>query len=250
MDEQNGMISAPTNKGAGAPFKAGYAPAYALIVLGVPVVLAFGGAGVTGMNVVIVALMALFVICSPLRDGMAGHVIAAVAGVVALLVANTRQLAAFLFGVIACTDAHPCPITMPVWTRMAAWLASVGGLLVVLIVAAFVRQMARAERSHLIRSLSHTVLEGVAMIAVSGWYFVPDYMALPDEGGNNNIVMIVSAAMVMLLTLALLVASRWWVAEADPDEHARAPWIGIIVLPTMFAGALIPVAGLLSIMIH
>lgn len=250
MDEQNGMMPTPTSRGAArAPFEAGYAPAFALIVLGVPVVLAFGGAGVMGMNVVIAALMAVFAICSPLRDGMAGHVIAAAAGVVALLVANTRQLATFLFGVIACTEAHPCPVTMPVWTRMAAWLASVGGLLVVLIVAAFVRQMARAERSHLIRSLSHTVLEGVAMIAVSGWYFVPDYMALPDEGGNT-IVMITSAVVVVLLALALIVASRWWVAEADPDEHACAPWVGIIVLPTMFAGALVPVAGLLSVMIH
>ena len=51
------------------------------------------------------------------------------------------------------------------------WIAGVGGLLILLIVVSFGRQMARENRTHLIRSLSHNVVEGVAMIGSAGWCF-------------------------------------------------------------------------------
>lgn len=237
-------------RGAGAPFGADYTPAFVVIVASLPLILAFGGAGVIGVNVVIVAIMVAFVVCSPLRDGTVGHVISCVFGAAALLAANTSWLSTVLFAAYACAgaDGSACPTRLPVWTRMAAWLAAVGALLVVLIVVSFARQMARAERSHLIRSLSHNVLEGMAMISNTGWCFLPVYMSLSDAGADN-LVMIVSAVVMVLLGLTLAAASRWWMAEADPDEHARAPWVGITVLPVMFCGALIPVAGLLSMVI-
>lgn len=224
--------------GAHAPFVGRYAASFALLPLIVMLVLAFVGAGTIGMIVWTAALMITFLICSPLRDGVPGRVIAAIAGAASLCFAGNAGLLSWavfgLFGEQA-TDVPAAALDE------SAWFAGVGGLLVALIVVSFIRQMSRAERSHLIRGLSHSVLDGVAMIAAPGWLFLPGYMALPDAGASNT-AMFLSAIVVIVLILALALASIWWTIEADPDEHAHAPWLGIVVLPALLAGPLIPLA--------
>ena len=46
--------------------------------------------------------------------------------------------------------------------------------------------------------------------------------------------------------MALAVASVWWLNEMDPDERANRPWIGIVVLPVMLAGTLVPMLSLIA----
>ncbi|KAB8288685.1 hypothetical protein DSM100688_0687 [Bifidobacterium ramosum] len=221
-------------RGAGSPFGERYAASLALLPLMVMLVLTFGGAGATGLAVWTAVLMIAFVACSPLRDGVAGHVIATGAGVLSFVAVFTGFLS---FGWIdELADDVPTSVGNEV-----TWFVGVGGLLVALIIVSFVRQMARAERSHLIRGLSHSVLEGVALIVAPGWLFLPDLMTAPDMGADNMVV-IVAVIVVALLFIGLAIASNWWMAEADPDEHARAPWAGIVVLPTLLTGALIPAA--------
>lgn len=227
--------------GAGAPFSSKYTPMYAVLALLPMLVLTAGGAGETGVLAWTVVLMVLFAVCSPLRDGVPGRVIAFLAGAVSLCIAGTGLMTDLLSG---SGDRAATSIASMTTAREVAWFAGVGGLLVVLIVVSFIRQMAREERSHLIRGLSHSVLDGVALIAASGWMFLPDYMALPDAGADNT-AMIASAIVVALLFVGLAVASNWWMAEADPDEHAIRPWIGIVVLPTLLSGVLVPIATVL-----
>ncbi|MBW3078942.1 hypothetical protein [Bifidobacterium simiiventris] len=227
--------------GAGAPFPSVYTAGFAVVAAAPLLVLTFGGAGATGLAVWTAVLMIAFMVCSPLRDGVAGHVIAAVAGILSFVAAFTGWLTFDWIDELA--DDVPTSVGNEI-----TWFVGVGGLLVVLIVVSFARQMARAERSHLIRGLSHTVIEGVALIGAPGWLFLPDLMASPDMGSDGTSVIVLSAV-VILLFIGLAVAANWWMAEADPDEHARAPWLGIVVLPTLLSGALIPAATMIASMI-
>ena len=50
----------------------------------------------------------------------------------------------------------------------------------------------------------------------------------------------------LMFAVALAVASVWWLNEMDPDERANRPWIGIVVLPVMLAGTLVPMLSLIA----
>ncbi|PLS24943.1 hypothetical protein BLI708_04795 [Bifidobacterium imperatoris] len=123
-----------------------------------------------------------------------------------------------------------------------SWALAVGLLLVVLVVFSFGRQMARKERSHLIRALSHAVTSGVAAIAVAGWCFLPNLAALVAKGTTEGNI---TVAVLVILALALAVASVLWVRDADPDPTTREPWIGTGLLPVMLMGVTIASATLL-----
>ncbi|KAA8828497.1 hypothetical protein [Bifidobacterium myosotis] len=123
-----------------------------------------------------------------------------------------------------------------------SWALAVGLLLVVLVILSFARQMARENRSHLIRALSHAVTSGVAAIAVAGWCFLPNLGALLLR---DSLVGTVTTIVMVALALALALASTLWVRDADPDPAIRHPWIGTGLLPVMLMGVTIAAATLL-----
>ena len=135
------------------------------------------------------------------------------------------------------------------------WIAGVGGLLILLIVVSFGRQMARENRTHLIRSLSHNVVEGVAMIGSAGWCFLSTL--LPIRSGENaastefavNPAWIVSVIVSLLLIVALDACSYWWNRNADPDPQSKNPWIGIALLPVMISGIVVGLASYANVML-
>ena len=96
--------------------------------------------------------------------------------------------------------------------------------------------MARENRSHLIRSLSHAVTSGVASIAVAGWCFLPDFGTMISR---NTTVGAIAVIVLVVLAAALVVASILWVRDSDPDPNASHPWIGIGLLPVMLMGVTI-----------
>ncbi len=178
------------------------------------------------------AMVVLLVVFSPFRDGVAGHVIAAIAGLLSAICATTVMLGNVIFP--AGLDGGKS------FSMEEAWIAGVGGLLIVLIIVSFGRQMARENRTHLIRSLSHSVVEGVAMIASAGWCFLPTVL----KALGTDTVGTVAFVVVMLVIVALAVCSYFWHRDADPEPTARDPWIGIALLPAMIAGAVVGIAAL------
>ncbi|MBT1174024.1 hypothetical protein JS530_00565 [Bifidobacterium sp. LC6] len=123
-----------------------------------------------------------------------------------------------------------------------SWAVAAGLLLVVLVIFSFGRQMARKERSHLIRALSHAVTSGVAAIAVAGWCFLPALGSMLLKGDTESTITIIA---LVILALALAVASTLWVRDADPDPTIRHPWIGTGLLPVMLMGVTIASATLI-----
>lgn len=178
------------------------------------------------------AMIALLVVFSPFRDGTAGHAIAVIAGLLSVVCATTMTLGRAIFAADATGGKD--------FSMEDGWIAGVGGLLILLIVISFGRQMARENRTHLIRSLSHSVVEGVAMIASAGWCFLPTVLKALGTGAVGTVAFVV----VLLVIVALAVCSYSWHRDADPEPTARDPWIGIALLPAMIAGAVVGIAAL------
>ena len=175
----------------------------------------------------------LFAFFCPLRDGVPGRVTAVVLGFVAMVCASTPLLGQFVFERQGAANAQ--------YTSAAAWCAGVAGLLVVLVVAAFIRQMARPQRTDMIVQLAHMVTDGVASIAASGWCFLP---MLFHEAGAADVWRIVCVVVVVAGAVALAVVSRLWYRETQPLPGARAAWVGFGLLPVMLIGALVGIAAL------
>ncbi len=186
----------------------------------------------------VAAIIVLFAFFCPLRDGVPGSVTAVVLGFVAMVCASTPLLGQFVF---ERQGAPHAGVANAQYTSAAAWCAGVAGLLVVLVVAAFIRQMARPQRTDMIVQLAHMVTDGVVSIAASGWCFLP---MLFHEVGAADVWRIVCVVVVVAGAVALAVVSRLWYREAQPLPGARAAWVGFGLLPVMLTGALVGIAAL------
>lgn len=95
----------------------------------------------------------LFQVGWPFRAGIADRLIGAVAGVLSILCART-SLASQLF-YPAYEGGRLADDGRLVMYQLVRWAACFAILLIAATIIAFGRQMVRAERSHLIRALSH-----------------------------------------------------------------------------------------------
>ena len=180
-----------------------------------------------------VVMMGVLARCTPLRDGVPGRVVALVCGVASAIACATPQPGLMLFG----EDGDA------MLRDVEAWFAAVGGLLVVLVVVSFGRQMAREERSDLIRGLSHSVLDGVAMIAATGWRFLPGMLAA-GFAGPMDAAWIVGCVALVGIAAVFAVAGATWLTGMDAEADALHPELGMGVLPVMLCGAAVPVLTL------
>lgn len=190
----------------------------------------------------VVLVLLAFLVCSPLRDGLPGRIIAGLCGVGSLVFAVIPGIGDVMFSKASSGLESASSIG---YYPQEVWAAGVCGLLIVLIIASFARQMVREERSHLIRSLSHGVTGGVAVIAVSGWCFLPDLIeAIQNaESGLAVTATWVSGIVIVALVMLLAICSRLWSKDANPPENALHPWAGIGLIPPMLLGPVIAVAS-------
>ena len=183
--------------------------------------------------------------------GPAWAPVGVIAGLLSVVCATTMTLGRAIFAADATGGKD--------FSMEDGWIAGVGGLLILLIVISFGRQMARENRTHLIRSLSHSVVEGVAMIASAGWCFLPVLLptthsraaamsaasgATVDMFSNVTTTWVVAAIVTVLVAVALTVCSYFWHRDADPEPDARSPWIGLALLPVMLTGLAVGLAAL------
>ena len=171
--------------------------------------------------------LAAFVVFWPFRGSILDRIVTLVFGAISLIFV----IVPFPTGKVPPDQTAADGSVLPWYS----WALAMGLLLVVLVVFSFGRQMARENRTHLIRSLSHSVVEGVAMIASAGWCFLPTVL---------KAIGTVAFVVVLLVIVALAVCSYFWHRDADPEPTARDPWIGIAMLPVMIAGAVVGIAAL------
>lgn len=196
-----------------------------------------------GLAVVVVAVLVAFHVCWPFRAGAADRVIGCVVGVLSLAAVATPvgtwllPMNARMFASALLRNTYP----------MACWAAAVAGLLVLLVIVSFARQMLRERRSHLIRALSHCVTGGAASIALAGWMFLPYVVASGQSAVELVIVpkFVVLVVLMAAVALMLAYASTFWLRELDPDPSVPAPWVGVALLPVMLFGLVVFAAALL-----
>lgn len=193
----------------------------------------------------------------PFRATLVDRAIGVIVGLLSVLAVSSPLMS--IYGISDELAGDPLKLrTYP----MERWAAAVAGLLVLLTIVSFARQMARENRSHLIRALSHCVTGGAASISLAGWFYLP-YVAVAGRaafatggagdstgagvsanGGVSAAVFIGVVVAMVLFAVILAVASVWWLDELDPDPKTRSPWIGVALLPVMFYGLVVFAAAL------
>ncbi|MEK0306067.1 hypothetical protein [Bifidobacterium favimelis] len=129
------------------------------------------------------------------------------------------------------------------WEALRGWLEAAAGLLAILAVVMFLRQMARVNhRTQVIRGLSLTAFGGLACICAAGWTFLPWLAAasVTVVGEGKGLIL----ALTLLVALAVVVALGWsgvqWVRQAAASgQPAAARTFGLALLPVMLSGAVI-----------
>ena len=164
-----------------------------------------------------------------------------------MIFASTPMLGEFVFGSMG-SPSRP-QLGSPGTLAVCAWFAGVGALLVVLVVVAFGRQMARLDRSHLIVQLSHMVMDGACTVLCSGWCFLPMLMQgfgeSKAESANGELwVWIAGVVAIVVFAVGLGFMDRVWYRDSRPLEGAQAPWVGFALIPVMLTGGLVALATL------
>jgi hypothetical protein len=127
---------------------------------------------------------------------------------------------------------------------LTSWAVVFGTLVTVLVIIAFITQMLRRVRSHLIRSLSHAVFGGIACVSAAGWSFLPLLIGIAKSaGGVKHVVGFVLVVLVVLVILLSLgaAASSWWNEDTAKEAYVR---VGIGLLPVMVGGIAVYMATL------
>lgn len=123
------------------------------------------------------------------------------------------------------------------------WAVAFSLILVFTVLIAFAHQMFRAQRTHLVRALAHTLMASIASAALPGWMFLPSivrfFPSLRNMLGGYIVAILCAVAIILLCAIAYV-----WMRNADLDERNPYPAIGIALLPVMLAGMLIYVTGL------
>ncbi|WEV42175.1 hypothetical protein OZX57_01365 [Bifidobacterium sp. ESL0682] len=139
------------------------------------------------------------------------------------------------------------------------WTSALLVVLAAFVILGFLHQMLRRERTNMVLSLSQSLMVNVAVVATSGWVFLP--VLLRYFSGHLKGTKVAGAAqigivaIVVIVALALLAALacasvRWWqdyetadqpdrsevVPHWDIDERRRYSWIGIGFAPIMYGG--------------
>ncbi|MEE1296640.1 MAG: transporter [Bifidobacterium sp.] len=184
----------------------------------------------------VAVMIVLFAFFAPLRDGVPGRVIAACLGLCAMVCATVSAPGKFVFEKLG----HNHGLN-PVYLEAAGWLAGAGTLLVVLVVAGFIRQMARKERPDMIVQMAHMDLDGICAICASGWCLLP--MVFQEASGHDGARIAVLACVFVVAALFAWLDSRWY-ATARPLDGARSPWLGFGLMPVMLTGAAVGVAAM------
>ncbi|MFC5221158.1 hypothetical protein [Bifidobacterium leontopitheci] len=210
-----------------------------VVTVGLQFVLGVEQPVVRGVVVAMVAVLLLgFQLGWPFRTGWAERFIGLVAGVLSVVCAVTPAASHVFYPAYGGRLADE---GKPVMYTLVRWAACFAILLIAVTIVSFGRQMARAERSHLIRALSHCMTGAVAAVSAAGWCFLPDLVSMgaasPDDGLMTGFLAVMAVCVVFAALFA--VCSVPWAREADPAEDARVPWLGIGLLPVMLCGVMI-----------
>jgi hypothetical protein len=110
----------------------------------------------------------------------------------------------------AAVDVHPTTLN----SLYTIWAFVLLLVLVIFVVEGFLHQMLRRSRAHMVRSMSHSLMLDVVLVASSGWVLSPllfRYVGANVWGEHGPLVVaIVSGVAVVLFAGLSWASTRWW----------------------------------------
>ena len=116
------------------------------------------------------------------------------------------------------------------------WACAFGVLMTVLVVVGFGRQMLRRDRSHLIITFSRCIISGVGSAAAGGWCFLPFLFVEGGEAYERGLACQYALTMVIVIAMAVSISLIGVLWRGDMELTAPRTWVGLALLPVMFAG--------------
>ncbi|WP_144427353.1 hypothetical protein [Scardovia inopinata] len=163
-----------------------------------------------------------------------------------------------VFMVLAGLVSSMVALTPPVWLRIMGIAAAI------MVIAAFLVELLRKERRHLIASLSTTLMSGAMGFLASGWGVFPSPRGLGSFWSVHPLFSFCATLLAAVLLIAVMGVSALWVKDENHQLHDRtqrstdrsAPaqaqpsartsrraepyaWVGLAMIPVMICG-LIP----------
>lgn len=125
------------------------------------------------------------------------------------------------------------------------WAVSFALILVAATFVTFIRQMLREHRTNVVRNLSHTLTASIACASLPGWLFLPSIIRFMPSLRNIDGGLLV-AALCTVMVIALAGLSYVWVRNNSNEYYKRSAVrdAAIALLPIMFSGMLIYIAGI------
>lgn len=191
------------------------------------------GWGMQPVAAAVLVSIVVFLVFWPLRGTVVDRVLSFVVGVLAVGFAATSLGDLTFYPRLTSREMSLGGLNVAMYPY-ARWASAFVILLVAITIVGFARQMAREERSHLVRSLSHSMLSAVACASAAGWTFLP--RMLSQWRGRPGSAAILCIVIGLGFVLALIVASYLWWREEDSDPSVRAPWVGFALLPVLLSG--------------
>lgn len=138
----------------------------------------------------------------------------------------------------------------------AAWMPWFVSMAAVLVLVAFLYELLRADRAHMIFSMSTTLFSGLLALCALGWSVAPAVHRLGAVMAANPAVGWATAVVMALVPVLLGVASVLWAVRMSPADYARIPtdggraadatrhvWIAWGLMPVMLYGAVVAIAS-------
>ncbi|MCI1901974.1 MAG: hypothetical protein LKI93_04500 [Bifidobacteriaceae bacterium] len=133
-----------------------------------------------------------------------------------------------------------------VWYAARIWLMASAGALTVLLLAGFVFEMARRDRTRLIESLSIFVASGMVSWASGGWVFAINLFDGPWGDENYGVRIGCAAVLLVFVLLMAWVLPRGLETTGSEeggnlgDVSARVTLISLGSIPVLITGLIIP----------
>lgn len=125
------------------------------------------------------------------------------------------------------------------------WAVSFALILVAATFVTFLRQMMRENRTNLVRNLAHTLTASIACAALPGWLFLPSIVRfMPSLRSTDGGILVMLLCILMVILLSGL--SHLWVRDNCNEyyENKTTNDIAFAIMPIMFSGMLVYIAGL------
>jgi hypothetical protein len=228
--------------------------------------------------VVTLLMLGVYIVCWPFVAQRVERVIAALSGLASILVSMLPIDIEAPVGPSAHAAAGEYWSVVYILSRR--WAVTVFVILIVALVASFVRQMLRERRINLVRSLSRGLLSALVAVGIGGWMMVDRLCGLmrtlddaPAQGLQQSVPVwvwlsvgiIACSAMVWLATASY----HWWghaatvdvngavassTAEASDHESVNPTmsayrWIGQGLVPVMLSGFVVFLVVFLSALV-